>query len=480
MAPEEVTTPQRDLRATLEAVVKLFDKQGLVATLATRETSPRAELVQTILAKQHLAELERKLGRLHPADIAYVLEGLPPERRRTAWAMVRAEVRGAVLLELSDAVRASLIAEMPEGELVGAVQYLGAEEIAYLLPSLQEETAWALLAALDREDRSEVQAMLAFPPGTVGALMELEVPTVREDEDLEAVLRSVRARGGLPERMDQLFVVDAEGTFKGALPLRKLLVHDPKLSVAEVMVKDTVSFNTDDPAALAVQAFERYDLITAPVLNLHRRLVGAVTVDAVMDHLNETVERERLKQVGLSEYEDLFASIWKSAKNRWGWLALNLVTAFAASRVIGAFEGSIERLVALAALMPIVASVGGNTGNQTVALVIRGLTLNQINRDNILRLLRKEALVGLMNGLIWGAVVGGFALLFYQRWSLGLLMVVAMLLNLLIASVAGVFIPLALHRLGRDPVMGSSVMLTAITDCMGFFLFLGLAALFLL
>jgi magnesium transporter len=228
-----------------------------------------------------------------------------------------------------------------------------------------------------------------------------------------------------------------------------------------------------------VQAFERYDLRTAPVVNIHNQVVGVLSVDQVMDYVNESAQRERLSLVGLREDEDLFGSVWKSSRNRWTWLILNLMTAFIASRVIGLFEGTIERLVALAALMPIVASVAGNSGNQTVALVIRGLALNQINTGNFYRLLFKEIGISLINGLVWGSVVGFFAYLFYGKVSLAVVMVAAMMLNLLMGALAGVVFPLTLHKLGRDPVMGSSVMLTAITDSMGFFIFLGLAAMFL-
>jgi magnesium transporter len=245
------------------------------------------------------------------------------------------------------------------------------------------------------------------------------------------------------------------------------------------MEREPVSFHTDESAREAVQAFERYDLRTAPVVNLHNRVVGVLGIDQVVDYLNESVQRERLSNVGLSEDEDLFGSVWRSSRNRWTWLILNLMTAFIASRVIGIFEGTIEKLVALAALMPIVASVAGNSGNQTVALVVRGLALDQINTGNFNRLLLKEIGIGVINGLVWGSIVGFFAFLFYHRLSLAVVMMAAMMLNLLIGALAGVLFPLALHKLGRDPVMGSSVMLTAITDSMGFFIFLGLAAMYL-
>ncbi|MFH0351942.1 MAG: magnesium transporter [Chromatiales bacterium] len=480
MTIEAGVKPGGKLKATLDQVVDLLNKQDLVSELTSRQATPRHELLQSLLVKQQLAEVQRRIAQLHPADLAFVLEGLPLDRRHVVWDLVRPEARGAVLLELSDAVRARLIADMQENEILGAVEHLESEDIADLVPSLSKDTVSALLDTLDREDRSEVQTMLEFPPGTVGSLMVLDVVTVREDVNLDVVLRYLRRRSGLPARIDHIVVVDRGGILQGLLPIRKLLVHDPDVKVHEVLVPDPIFFYTEDAATDAVQAFERYDIITAPVVNLHDRVVGMITVDAVMDYRRETTERDRLKQVGLNQDEDLFAPIWKSAKNRWAWLAINLVTAFIASRVIGVFEGTIDKLVALAALMPIVASIGGNTGNQTVALLIRGLAMDQIHRGNLGYLVYKEIGISIMNGIIWGAVVGAFALVFYSKVSLAALMAVAVLLNLVIASLAGVFIPLGLRWLGRDPVFGSSVMLTAITDSMGFFIFLGLAAAFLI
>jgi magnesium transporter len=479
MAMQDEVKHERNLQATLAQVVELLDQQELESELVRKQSSHRPELVQSLLAKQQLAELEKKLASLHPADVAFVLEGLPLDQRQRVWELAPAVQRGAVLLELSEAVRDHLLGEMHPHEIIGATENLESDEIAYLLPSLSQDTVLQLLNRLDQEDRAQVQTVLSFPTGTVGALMEFDMLTVREDVTLEVVLRYLRKRGSVPDRTDQLFVVDREGNFKGELSLTDLVIHDPETLVGEIMDKDPVSFFTDDSAREAVQAFERYDLVTAPVVNLHGKLVGIIGIDVVVDYLNESTQMERLKQVGLREEEDLFAPIWKSGKNRWAWLAINLLTAFFASRVIGVFEGTIEKLVALAALMPIVASVGGNTGNQTAAIMIRGLALQQIRWDNVRYLLLKEVGIGLMNGVLWGSVVGLFAYAIYLNTQLALVMTGAMMLNLLIASLAGIFIPLGLYKLGRDPVFGSSVILTAITDSMGFFIFLGMATLFL-
>jgi magnesium transporter len=290
----------------------------------------------------------------------------------------------------------------------------------------------------------------------------------------------LRRLGELPDQLDKLFVVDRDDAIIGVLPLKRLLTTDPEVSVAAVMVEDFVKFHPEDEAHEASQAFERYDLVTAPVVDAQGRLIGRVTVDAVVDYIRESADADMLSMAGLKEEEDLFSTVWHAAKNRWMWLAVNLVTAFIASRVIGAFEGSIEKLAALAALMPIIAGIGGNSGNQTVTLIIRGLALGHITPSNARRLVVKEFGVAILNGLMWGSAVGIFAWLLYDKPALGGVMALAMLLNLLVAALAGIFIPMVLERMGRDPAIGSSVLLTFITDSMGFFIFLGLATVLLL
>jgi magnesium transporter len=310
--------------------------------------------------------------------------------------------------------------------------------------------------------------------------MHLDVVTVRDDVTLEEAIASLRRRRNLPEQFASLAVVDRDNLLRGVLPLDRLVARDSALRVSEVMNKEPTYFLTTDPVDDAAVAFERYDLLSAPVVNLHRQVVGSLTVDDVLDHVTQDTFKQSLSQVGLSEDEDLFAPIWLSGRKRWAWLGLNLLTAFIASRVVGAFEGSIAQLAALAALMPIVASIGGNTGNQTVALVIRALALSQLNRGNLRFLLRKELAIGLMNGVLLGLLMGFATLLLYGSWPLAGVMIAAMLLNMLLASAVGVFCPLILERLGRDPVMGSSILLTATTDSMGFLIFLGLASALLL
>jgi magnesium transporter len=294
------------------------------------------------------------------------------------------------------------------------------------------------------------------------------------------VLRYLRRLDELPDHTDQLFVIDRNEYLRGVLPVNKLLVSDADAKVGSVMSTEMVMLHPNDKAHEAAQAFERYDLVSAAVVNADEKLVGRVTVNAVMDFVREESESEALNLAGLREEEDLFAPVWKSLKNRWPWLAINLVTAFIASRVIGIFEDSIEKLVALAALMPIVAGIGGNSGNQTITMIVRALALGQLNQSNAKKLFTKEIAVSAVNGLVWGSVVGIFAYLIYLSIPLSLVMTLAMMLNLLLASIVGVLIPLTLAKLGRDPAAGSSVMITAVTDSGGFFIFLGLATIFLM
>lgn len=463
----------------LEKIIELLQRHELVENLVHRQEGERQGLVETLVHRQHLTELQRLLDRMHPADIAYVLEALPLEQRLVVWDLVKADRDGEILLEVSDAVRETLIAHMDEGELVAAAEQLDADEIAYLAPDLPREVMQDVFKSLSTEEREQLRAAMSYAEDSVGALMDFEMIEIREDVTLEVVLRYLRRLDQLPDHTDQLFVVDREEHLRGLLPVNRLLVSDPEILVGDIMQREYSAFNPGQDAREAAQAFERYDLVSTPVVDGEGRLVGRITINAVVDYIQEVKDSEILSAGGLKEEEDLFASVWKSVRNRWGWLAINLVTAFIASRVIGIFEHSIAQLVALAALMPIIAGIGGNSGNQTITMIVRALALGQITRDSARQLFMKEISVSALNGLIWGGIVGLFAYLIYHSWALGLVMTGAMALNLLLAAVMGVAIPLAMQRAGRDPAIGASVMITAITDSGGFFIFLGLATVFL-
>ncbi len=480
MTEVEAKKPQESLQDRLAQVVELLHRHRLVEDLAHRQEGQHQERVENLVHRQNLVELQRKLEVLHPADVAHILEALPLDDRLTVWQLVKTERDGDILLEVSDAVRETLIADMDDHEILAAAKDLDADELADLAAELPRDVVHELMETLDAQQRERVRSALSYEEDQVGALMDFEMVTIREDVSLEVVLRYLRRLKELPGHTDKLFVVDYDGVLKGVLPIKRLLVNDPEKQVAEVMASDPVTFHPDEDAYEAAQAFERYDLVSTPVVDKSGKLIGRLTIDEMVDLIREESESEVLSMAGLREEEDIFASVWKSLRNRWAWLAVNLVTAFVASRVIGLFDGSIEKLVALAALMPIVAGIGGNSGNQTITMIVRAMALDQIGTSNSTRLLRKEAGVGLLNGLIWGGVIGLVVYWLYDSWSLGLVMTAAMTLNLLLAALMGVLIPMTLARLGRDPALGSSVMITAMTDSGGFFIFLGLATVFLL
>ena len=427
-----------------------------------------------------LVELIAILHELHPADVAGLLESLPQKERALVWHLAAPEEDGEVLLEVSDAVRETLIETMDQQELLAAVDDLDADELAELAADLPHEVVYEALKTRDEEERAQVAAAMSFEDGQVGAIMDFELVSIRADVACEVVLRYLRRFESLPDHTDKIFVVDDNDVLKGVLPVRKLLVADPEERVENVMATDVVRFRPEDDVEEAALAFERYDLVTAPVVDANKKLIGRITIDEMVDVIREESEADMLNMAGLQEEEDLFAPIWDSVKNRWMWLAINLCTAFIASRVIGAFEGSIAKIVALAALMPIVAGIGGNSGNQTITMIVRAMAMGQLSGSQARRLLKKEVGVALVNGLIWGSAMGLISWLLYDSPGIGLVMVAAMTLNLLLAATVGVLIPVAMEKAGRDPALGSSVLITAVTDSGGFLIFLGLATIFLL
>jgi magnesium transporter len=469
--------PDSGLERDLDSVQEHLDEVQAVFARA-KEFGPIDSA--NVIPPEELAALRAKLDSLHSADVALILEALPLDERIIVWDLVKAERDGDILLEVSDAVRDSLIESMDPEELVAATEQLDADEIADLAPDLPPDVFDDVYQSLSVEEREQLREAMSYPEDSVGALMDFEMVTVRGDVTLEVALRYLRRLDELPDHTDQVFVVDRDERLEGVLPINKLIVNDPDVLVSALMTREVVKLSPNDEAQDATQAFERYDLVSAPVVDEAGKLIGRVTVNTVVDFIRDESESELLSQAGLREEEDVFASVWKSLHNRWAWLALNLITAFIASRVIGLFEGSIEKLVALAALMPIVAGIGGNSGNQTITMIVRAIALGQIEVEHAARLFRKEIVVSMLNGLLWGGIIGIVAYLLYGSVQLGLVMMLAMTLNLMLAALMGVAIPMTMLKLGRDPAVGSSVLITAVTDSGGFFIFLGLATLFLL
>lgn len=437
------------------------------------------ENLNTALMDQ-TADLRASIAPLHAADLADILEALPERQRLALWSLVDISARGKALVEVSETVWDSLIEEMSDKDLLRAISLLDLDDQVYLAEHLPRDLTGRVLTSLEPRQREKVREVMKFGKTSVGRIMDFELLTIRADVTLAAVQRYLRLRKIIPKGSDKLFVTDRHNLLLGELPLTTVLLSPPLQRVAEVMNDDPTSFSPNDKAEDAAGAFERYDLITAPVVDLKGKLMGRLTVESIVDFVNEDSDTNIRRMGGLSPEEDVFSPVGKAVKNRWTWLAINLCTAFVASRVIGLFEHTISELVALAALMPIVAGIGGNTGNQTITMIVRGLALHQVQLSNMPFLLLRELGVALINGLIWGGLMGVVTWLLYGNMAMGAVMTLAMVLNLLVAALMGVLIPLTMVRMGRDPALGSSVMITALTDTGGFFIFLGLATVFLL
>jgi magnesium transporter len=470
---------ETDLRETVAEITELLNRYKVLEDLAHRQETPNRELLATLQQRQNLADLARRIAPLHAADLAFVLESLPRDERLLVWREATPSQAAEALVELDPAVRDSLIGSTDRRRLTEILRMLDLDDLAWIADSVPDDILTEVTRSLGDADQTLLRQSIAYPADSVGELMTREVATVRETETVAEVLQNLRMRGALPQHTDRLFVIDGRNVLRGALSLQALLLGQPTATVDTLMDRDQLSFAPEEQAAHAAVAFERYNLLTAPVANDRGKLIGRVTVDAVMDFVRQDAENDALAMAGLRGAEDLFAPAVEAARHRSPWLVVNLVTAFLATRFIGLFETSIQQLVALATLMPIVASVGGNTGNQTVALVIRGLAFEQVTPSNVRHLMRKELAISLFNGVLWGGLAGVVAGVLYGHVWLGAVMMAAVLLNLVIAATAGVTVPMLLQRVGRDPAQGASVLLTFITDSMGFLLFLGLARIFL-
>ncbi|WFC13978.1 magnesium transporter [Aeromonas salmonicida] len=452
----------------------------LLADDALTDSLLDPQSAQDAAQRDQTGEIIRLVNRLPAADVADTLESLPPDERHALWQLVNEEKHGQILVEASETVWDSLINGMSDKALLHALRSLDIDDQIYLGQYLPRNLMGRLLTSMAPPQRERVRDVIRYGKHTVGAMMDFEIITVRAEVSLATVQRYLRLRGKIPVNTDKLFVIDRSNRLQGELPLTTLLLHKPDTLVANVMERDPVTFDPEDNDEAAARTFERDDLISAAVVDAKGKLMGRLTVAEVVDLVYEESDTDLRRMGGISEDEDLFAPVSKAVKTRWAWLAINLCTAFVASRVIGLFEHTISQLVALAALMPIVAGIGGNTGNQTITMIVRALALQHIQAGNISFLLWRELGVAFVNGLVWGGTMGVATYLLYQDPALGAVMTLAMMINLLVAALMGVIIPMTMTRLGRDPAIGASVMITAITDTGGFFIFLGLATLFLI
>ena len=417
------------------------------------------------------------LTSLRSSEIAQVLEGSRPTTRRVIWQLLEDEDRNQVLQHLGDEVRAEFLEAMDTAQLVAAADDMDTDDFADILQQLPTTISEQVLASLDASDRARVEAVLPFPEDSAGGLMDTDAITVRPRHTLELVLRYLRLRKELPSGTDALIVVNSEDQYVGMLPLTKVLTSDPSVTVREIMDSDAPAMRVDQPDKEIARTFSERDLISAAVVDDDGRLLGRITIDDVVDVIIEDAEEAVLGPAGLDVDEDTFAPVRRAVRRRAIWLGINLLTAFAAAAVISAFEETIIKVVALAVLMPVVASMGGIAGTQTLTLVIRGQALGQLNRRNMLWMLNREFVIAALNGLLWATLVAVAAAFLFDDITLGWVIATAMIVTILVAAVAGSLLPGILRKLSIDPAIAGGVVLTTITDVVGFFVFLGLGSL---
>ncbi|WP_454832001.1 magnesium transporter [Pseudoxanthomonas wuyuanensis] len=444
------------------------------------ETARQLRLLSDALDSGRLGPVRRLVNTLAPAEIGNLLESLPPGKREVVWGLVDAEDDGEVLVHVGDEVRESLLADMDPDEIIAAVEDLDIDDLADLVEDLPDTVIDEVLKSMDRENRERLEQVLSYPEDTAGRLMNPDVVTVRADVNVDVVLRYLRLRGELPDHTDHLFVVSRRHQYLGRVSLASLVTHEDTTPINRLIDDEQPAIDVGESAVEVARQFSDHDWVSAPVVDDNNILLGRITIDDVVDIIREQAEHQALGAAGLDEEEDLFSPIKRAVRGRVVWLGVNLLTAFLAASVIGQFEATLEKIVALAVLMPIVAGIGGNAAVQVLTLMVRGLALGQVGASNARILLWKEFRVALINGLLIGSVVGVVALLWFHDWLLSVVIATALVINFCAAALAGVLLPLALKRMSIDPAVAGTVVVTAVTDVMGFFCFLGLATVILL
>lgn len=438
------------------------------------------EYIIEMLDKDSIYEIRNFIHSIYPAETAHIIESLEPNDRAKIWSVIPPNVMGEILVKLHVEVAAGLIKVTDRKDLIEATENLESDDMVDLLHALPEPLLSQVLESIAVAERTRLETVLSYDDHTAGAIMSLDVITVRADVSLDVVLRYLRKRGDMPAATDSLIVIDRNNHYQGLVPISDLITKEGHLRVSEVMNRDVDGFPYQMPVSEVALLFEQRDMLSAPVLSETGRLLGRITIDDVINIIRDEEGHSLMSRVGLDEEHDMFAPVAVSAKRRAVWLGVNLFTAFLAAWVIGLFEATIDQIVALAVLMPIVASMGGIAGSQTLTLVIRGLALKQVSNANAGKLLLKEMSIGAVNGVLWACVVAVVAGLWFQSISLGVLLGAAMVINLICAAFAGATIPLALNKIGIDPALAGGVLLTTVTDVIGFMAFLGLATIFLL
>ncbi len=444
------------------------------------KTARQLRLLSEALGSGRLGPVRRLINSLSPAEIGNLLESLPPAKRNVVWGLVDPEDDGEVLLHVGEEVREGLIADMDPDELVAAAETLDIDDLADLVEDLPDTVIDEVLKSMDRENRERLEQVLSYPEDSAGRLLNPDIITVRADVTVDVVLRYLRLRGEVPEHTDHLFVVSRRHQYLGRIPLSALLTHEPATPINELIDDEQPAIAVAESESEVARQFSDHDWLSAPVVDANNILLGRITIDDVVDIIREQAEHQAMGAAGLDEEVDLFAPIARTTRSRAIWLGINLLTAFLASWVIGNFQPVLQKVVATAVLMPVVASMGGIAGTQTLTIMVRALALGQVGMSNLMPLLRKEVTVGLLNGLLWAMAVGLVSYGVYRDVLLSIAFGCAMVINLCVAALAGVFIPLIQKRMGIDPALAGGTILTTLTDCCGFASFLGLASLLLL
>ena len=439
-------------------------------------TAQQLRLLSDALDSGRLGPVRRLVNILSPAEIGNLLESLPAAKRNIVWGLVDPEDDGEVLVHVGEDVRESLIAEMDQDEIIAAVEDLDLDDLADLIDDLPDTVIDEVLKSMDRDHRERLEQALSYPEDSAGRLMNTDVVTVRADVSIDVVLRYLRLRGELPEHTDHLYVVSRRNQYIGRIPVSDLLTKDPATPVNELIDDEQPGIPLETPDSEVAAQFSDHDWISAPVVDANNILLGRITIDDVVDIIRAQAEHQILSAAGLDEDEDMFSPVPRAARRRMLWLGINLATAFLAASVVGRFEATIEKVVALAVLMPIVAGMGGNAGTQVLALMVRALALGQVGAANAGILLWKEVRVALLNGIVLGVLLAAVVFLWFGDWKLSLVIFTALVVNLQLASLAGVLVPLTIKRMGFDPALASGIFLTTVTDVMGFLTFLGLGS----
>ena len=443
-------------------------------------TSDNLELLRQQLEGGRMRSARVMVNSLHPSEVARLLESLPRKKRAMLWEIVDSEIEGDVLVEASDEVRDGLLEGMQTEDLIAAIEGMEVDDLADLLVDLPEAVTQEVLQSLDKQDHERVKQVLAYDEESAGGLMNVDIVTVRPDVTLEVVARYLRFVGEIPDGTDSIFVVSRDNSYIGSLFLSKLLTSDPDEMVANVMSAEVMPIRANTASTQVVWEFENRDLLSAPVVDDDFHVLGRITVDDVVDVIRDEAEHALMSAAGLDEEEDMFAPVFKSAGRRALWLGVNLCTAFLAAAVLDQFKTTLDTIVLLAVLMPVVPSMGGVAGIQSLTIITRAIALGQISKDNAIGIMRKELMVGLLNGFGWAVVVSLFTFFWFEEWKIGGIIGAAMIINMFVAAFAGFSIPLILKRLNVDPALAGGVVLTTVTDVIGYATFLGLGATFLL